>query len=268
MYPEPELARNSLVSGARYFFRGLRLLLHPQLRWFILIPLIINCLLFAVLTTLLVQYFDHLTTWSLPLPEILQFLEKTLKWVAWFLIVVVVLIGYGYSFNIITNIFAAPFYGILSQRTEEMLTGVQCPDEPLLHMIPRTIFREITKLVYFVSRGIFILLVMLFLALTFILNFLSPVVGTLWSAWSMSIQYVDYAADNHRTEFATLRKLLRKRLYSSIGFGGTVMACSMVPVLNIFAMPAAVIGGTLFWVNEVKGLQVATSAAPRIPENS
>lgn len=72
----------------------------------------------------------------------------------------------------------------------------------------------------------------------------------------MSIQYVDYSADNHQTEFVTLRKMLRKRRYSSVGFGGTVMLCSMVPVLNIIAMPAAVIGGTLFWVNEIKGLKV------------
>lgn len=258
----PELDRNSLASGARYFFRGLRLLLHPQLRWFVLIPLVINCLLFAVLTTLLVQHFDLLTRWDLPLPEILQFLEKTLKWVAWLLIVVVVLIGYGYSFNIITNILAAPFYGLLSQRTEEMLTGIPCPDEPPLQMVPRTLFRELRKLLYFVTRGIFILLVIVLLGLTFILNFLAPLLGLLWSAWCMSIQYVDYAADNHRTEFGSLRKLLRKRRYSCIGFGGTVMGCSMVPVLNIFTMPAAVIGGTLFWVNEVKGLQVM----PESPE--
>src|SRR5690606_6755798 len=107
------------------------------------------------------------------------------------LIVVVVLIGYGYSFNIITNIFAAPFYGVLSQRTEELITGLKVQDEPLLKMIPRTIAREIMKLFYFFTRGIFIFLVMLLLGLTFILNFLVPVVGTLWSAWSMSIQYVD-----------------------------------------------------------------------------
>jgi CysZ protein len=259
----PELTRNNLASGARYFFRGLRLLLHPRLRLFVLIPLAINCLLFAVLTTLLVQYFDQLTQWDLPLPAILQFLEKTLKWVAWLLIVVVVLIGYGYSFNIITNILAAPFYGLLSQRTEEMLTGIECPDEPLLQMIPRTIFRELRKLLYFVTRGIFILLVMILMGLTFIFNFLAPLLGVLWSAWSMSIQYVDYAADNHRTDFAAVRKLLRKRRYSCIGFGGTVMGCSMVPILNIIAMPAAVIGGTLFWVNEVKGLQVMPESSNR-----
>lgn len=250
----PELSCNSLNSGARYFFHGLRLVLHPRLRLFVLVPFAINCVLFIALTTLLVQYFDHLTDWQLPLPEILQFLEKTLKWVAWFLIVVVVLIGYGYSFNIITNVLAAPFYGLLSQKTEELITGASPPDEPLWKMGPRTIGREILKLIYFFSRGIFVFLVMLLLGLTFILNFLVPVIGTLWSAWSMAIQYVDYAADNHQTEFVTLRKTLRKRRYSSIGFGGMVMAFSMVPLLNILAAPAAVIGGTLFWLNETKGL--------------
>ncbi len=80
----------------------------------------------------------------------------------------------------------------------------------------------------------------------------------------MAIQYVDYAADNHQTDFVTLRKMLRKRRYSSIGFGGTVMGCSMIPVLNILSMPAAVIGGTLFWVNEIKGLQLDPAQAPQL----
>lgn len=252
----PELSRNSLISGARYFARGLGLLLHPKLRWFVLVPIAINCVLFVALSAVLLQYFTNLPDWHLPLPEILQFLEKTLKWVAWFLIVVVVLIGYAYSFNIITNIFAAPFYGVLSQKVEELVTGNVVDDEPLIRMIPRTMIRELKKLLYFITRGIFVFLVMLLLGLTFILNFLVPVVGTLWSAWSMAIQYVDYSADNHQTDFVVLRKMLRKRRYSSIGFGGAVMACSMVPVFNIIAIPAAVIGGTLFWVNEIKGLQV------------
>ncbi len=252
----PELSRNNFASGARYFVRGLSLLLHPRLRWFVLVPIAINCLLFVALTAVMLQYFGHLADWQLPLPEILQFLEKTLKWVAWFLIVVVVLIAYGYSFNIITTIFAAPFYGLLSQKTEELVTGKAVEDEPLLKMVVRTVLRELQKLMYFITRGIFIFLVMLLLGLTFILNIFVPVVGTLWSAWSMAIQYVDYAADNHQTDFVMLRKMLRKRRYSSVGFGGTVMLCSMVPVLNIIAMPAAVIGGTLFWVNEIKGLKV------------
>lgn len=247
--------RNTLHLGAGYFIQGVRLLTHPQLRTYILVPLLVNCVIFAVLTGLVISNFDLLTQLDWHFPEWLEFLEKTLKWVVWFLLVVVVIIAYGYTFNILTNIIAAPFYGLLAQRTEELLKGEAIPDEPLYKMIPRTLFREMKKLAYFITRGIFIVLLMLLLSTLPLLNLLVPVVGTLWGAWSMALQYADYPADNHQTDFPLLRRRLRHRKYSSIGFGGTVLGCSMIPLLNIIAMPAAVVGGTIYWINELEELE-------------
>jgi len=68
----------------------------------------------------------------------------------------------------------------------------------------------------------------------------------------MSIQYADYAADNHRLPFEKMRDALGLKLRSSLGFGGLIVGCSVVPVVNLFAMPAAVTGGTLFWLNELE----------------
>jgi CysZ protein len=39
-------ASNSLACGVRYFFDGVRLVLRPELRKYIVIPLIINCIIF------------------------------------------------------------------------------------------------------------------------------------------------------------------------------------------------------------------------------
>lgn len=246
---------NRLHVGAQYFIQGIRLLGHRKLRAYILVPLLVNCAIFAVLTTLVVTNFDYLAQLDWNFPQWLEFLEKTLKWVVWFLLVVVIIIAYGYTFNMLTNIIAAPFYGLLAQRTEELLSGEQLVDEPLYKMIPRTLFREMKKLLYFVTRGIFILLLMVLLGTLPLLNFLVPVIGTLWGAWCMALQYADYPADNHQTPFPLLRQKLRHRKYSSIGFGATVLGCSMVPVLNIIAMPAAVVGGTSYWLHELKGLE-------------
>ncbi len=232
------------------------MLLRPDLRKFILIPLIINCVLFLGLTSLFFSYLGELLQWNLNLPAWLEFLEKALKWLAWMIIAIILVIAYGYSFNMITNIVAAPFYGLLAQKTEEILTGVPVKDEPLSKMIPRTLGREIQKLFYFIGRGILVFLLIILLGTLFVLGILAPIVGGSWGAWSMAIQYVDYPADNHQTPFRRLRKKLRKSLYSSIGFGGAVMATSMIPIVNIVAMPAAVIGGTLFWVNELKDSKI------------
>lgn len=251
-------ARNNVISGAAYFVEGMRLLWRPQLRPYIIVPLAVNLFLFAILTVVFIQYLGdsldwlqgHLPTWL-----------NWLAWVAWFVLGAIVLLVYGYSFNIITNILAAPFYGFLAEKVEQMLCGEELPPETLLHMIPRVTWREIIKLSYFIARGIFIILLMILIAFLPIINIAAPLIGLLWSAWSMTIQYADYAADNHQLPFHQLRRRLRTNIYSTLGFGGIVMGCSVVPVLNIFAGPAAVTGGTLLWMNELKGQEKKKAAS-------
>ena len=85
-----------------------------------------------------------------------------------------------------------------------------------------------------------------------LINVIVPVIGFLWGAWSMAIQYVDYPADNNQLTFKDTRNRLWNRKYSSFSLGGLVMLGTMVPLLNIFVMPIAVVGGTLFWIDELE----------------
>ena len=247
LFPTPR--PNSAITGAHYFLDGVSLLWRRELRPYILVPLAVNLLLFAVLTAVLVHYFGEIGTW---LQDYLPAWLEWLAWIAWIVLGAIALLVYGYSFNMITNIIAAPFYGLLAEKVEQLVSGEDVPEESLLRMIPRVTWREIIKLTYFIVRGIFIILLILLVAMIPIINIIAPFIGLLWSAWSMAIQYADYAADNHQIAFPELRLRLRKRLYSTLGFGGMVMGCSIVPVLNIVAMPAAVTGGTLLWLNELK----------------
>lgn len=244
---------NNLISGASYFVDGIRLLLHPELRLYILVPLVVNCFLFFILTTMLVTYLGNFVEGSSGfIPDQLEPWIAPLKWVVWTILGVFLFIFYAYSFNMITNVIAAPFYGLLAEKAEQLLTGRKPAEEALGKMIPRVMLRELQKLLYFFLRGIFITLLILLIACVPLLQFAAPLIGLAWGAWSMSIQYADYPADNHRDPFRTLRSRLGHRTYSSFGFGGAIMACSIIPVVNIFAMPAAVAGGTIFWVSELQ----------------
>jgi CysZ protein len=270
----PQLPSNGLFAGSNYLIEGMRLLLHPKLRVYVLIPLLVNCVLFFVLTGVLLNYlFDFIgpddavsveeDSW---MPGWISKILTPLKWIAWIILGALFVIIYGYSFNIITNLIAAPFYGLLAEATEKLLTGQEPPAEPLWQMIPRTFLRELSKLGYFIVRGLVVILVMILIGFIPILNLLAPLVGIAWGAWCMSIQYADYAADNHQTEFSEMRNCLWARMKSSLGFGGTIMGCSMVPVLNIIVMPAAVIGGTVYWLNEMRHCR--KSDKPSLPEES
>lgn len=255
----PSLSQNNLAAGIFYFREGLRLIWRPELRLYIVVPLLVNCVLFVALTSVLVHFYGGLLDSLLhTLPSWLA----PLAWIAWIVFGILMLIVYGYSFNMITNIIAAPFYGLLAAKAEFLLTGVEPPEESLGKLIPRVFVREIAKLLYFLSRGIIVVLLVLFLATIPGLNLLSPVVGVAWGAWSMSVQYADYAGDNNQLGFKPLRNCLWNKKYSSMGFGGIIMLVSIIPVLNIVAMPVAVVGGTLFWLRELKSCHQGNCALP------
>tara|TARA_B100000446_G_scaffold40601_2_gene36242 strand:- start:24630 stop:25364 length:735 start_codon:yes stop_codon:yes gene_type:complete len=240
---------NNLINGLNHLTRGAQLIVKPELRWFVFVPVMINIALFAVLTGILIDQFGIALGWLLDwIPSWLDFLT----WILWLLFSAVLLLIYGYSFSVITNIIAAPFYGILADRTEALIKGHGADPEPLAKMIPRTLGREMVKLWYFIVRGIAIFILTLILSWIPLVNFLVPVIVFVWGAWTMAIQYVDYTADNHQLAFSNMRECLAAKKYSSIGFGGLVMIGTMIPLANIIILPIAVVGGTVFWLDELE----------------
>lgn len=238
-------------KAINYFLEGARLVLQPGLRKFILIPLLVNVLIFFVVTIALFNAFGDVFT------QILEWTPNWLNWLAWLLwplVAFIFLIVYGYSFNIITNFIAAPFFGLLAEKIETQLTGTAPPNESWSELIPRTLQRETIKLWYFITRGLLVLVI--FITLFFIpgANLLGTFIAAVWSCWCMAIQYADYPADNHQLSFHELRRRLNTQPLTSYSYGGIILLGSMVPVLNIFVTPIAVAGATLYWVREVKKL--------------
>jgi CysZ protein len=235
-------------SGPGYLFQGLKLLNHPKIRWFVIGPLLINIFLFIGLTTLALEQFSTLLSWPIDkIPDWLSFVA----WFFWILFGGFLLLAYGYSFAIFGNILASPFYGPLSERVDEVLTGRNGSStktgKQLLTVARRSVKREFIKLGYFLPRIIGVLLLTLTLSFIPVLNLLGPAIAFFWGAWSLALQYLDYPADNHQVGFTQLREEARSRRWVSLSFGGSVLIATTIPILNLFAMPASVIGATLFW---------------------
>ncbi|GLS25022.1 sulfate transporter CysZ [Marinibactrum halimedae] len=242
---------NNLATGASYLVEGAQLLMMKKFRAFIIIPILINILIFLGTTTFMISLFSSLMDYLMgfiPSWEWFSFIADILAVILWVLLAVLLAIVYGYSFSILTNLIAAPFYGILAEKIEHHLTGKSPPTEALPAMIVRTIGRELTKIWYFLVRAILIFL----LSFVPLIGLVVPVIALAWGAWSMSIQYSDYAADNHQLPFKSLRKSLWTQKFTAGGFGGLIMLGAMIPVVNIFVMPAAVAGGTIMWVRDLK----------------
>ncbi|MEM1112015.1 MAG: sulfate transporter CysZ [Pseudomonadota bacterium] len=241
--------QGNVVNGAGYLMQGLRMLTHPSLRLFVIIPLTVNVIIFATLIGFGLSYLGELMErWMSWIPDWLSFIE----WILWPLIGLAVSLMTGYLFTALALLIASPFNSLLAEKAEELITGK--PVDGLegfgaaLMEVPRAVFRELSKLVYYLPMAAFVLL------LTFIpvINVASPLLWFLLGAWMMSIQFVDYPVDNHRLGFAEVKEACRRRRLSSMGFGGLVALCASIPVVNFFVVPAAVVGATALWVGELR----------------
>lgn len=252
------------AKGAGYLVRGMALLPTPGIRRFVIIPLLVNLLLFAGAIALLLSRFDgwldYLMNAWLPDWAWLDFL----RYLLWPLFALLILVVVYYSFTLIANLIAAPFNGLLSERVERQLRGDIGNDDgwaELVRMLPRALGRELAKLAYYLPR------VLLLLVLSFIpvINLVMPLVWFLFGAWMMSIQYCDYPMDNNKVSFAEMKRLLKARRLSALGFGTLVQFGMLIPLLNLILMPAAVIGATLFWIEEYDaGERESASQALRV----
>lgn len=235
------------VGGIHYFFKGVQMLGRKGLRKFVIIPFLVNIILFAGLLYLGIHYFSYVVNWiEMLLPSWLHWLN----WLLWILFVVGAIIVITYTFTITANVIAAPFNGFLSEKVEKMVTGAEQITEGgwsiLYKDIPRSIKRALQFLIYYIPRAIAALI------LFFIpgIQFAATPIWFLLNAWMMTVQYMDYPMDNHHISFGDMRNLLGQKRVVNLSFGSVVMFATMIPVVNFIVMPAAVIGATLLWVDE------------------
>lgn len=241
--------QGNFVTGAGYFFRGLAMLTEPRLRKFVLLPLLANVGLFLLLGG---------AAWSL-VEGLVQATENALpSWLGfltWLLAPLLWLTGAlatGYISTLIVLILTSPFHALLAEKVEEQVTGQAVPAlEGLgsaLLALPRGVLRELRKVLYYIPLAVFVLIV------SFIPGFqaLGPFLWFLLGAWMMGLQFVDYPMDNHQLPFKAVKEACAARRLSSLGFGGTVAFVAGVPLFNLIVVPAAVVGATLLWCEELR----------------
>lgn len=236
----------NLADGIRYFLEGFKLITKPGLRVYVFIPLLINIALFSFASWYGISVFSDWLHWLLAkIPSWLSFIE----WILWPIFVLTLGTIIFFVFNMVANIVASPFNGILAEKTELYLTdkdnlGQSEGLAEVIKIIPHSLMREVHKLKYYLPRFI-------------LLSLLSVIPGVnilvfIFAAWMMAIQYVDYPLDNHKISIKDMLAMLKARNLSSLGFGAVVMLSLMVPILNFVVIPAAVCGASIFWVKELK----------------
>ncbi|MBA1148936.1 sulfate transporter CysZ [Ectothiorhodospiraceae bacterium WFHF3C12] len=252
-----------LVTGAGYVPRGLGRLTEPGLRGYVWLPLLINVVVFIALFWLGGAAFQDLLDWMLPSAEagadagwwatVADWAVTALRWILWPLFAVAAALVAFYTFTITANLIGAPFNEFLARRVELLATDGRAPAETdeggLAAQAIGSVADELRKLVYFAAVAI-PLLVLFFVP---VVQVAAPFLWAAFGAWAAALEYMDYPLGNHGIRFRDQRAQLRRRRMLIFGFGAGVVVMTLIPVVNLVAMPSAVIGATMLWVEQLGG---------------
>jgi len=247
------MKQNDPLGGALYLTDGLRIITEPGLRRFVVVPLVVNVVLFGLALWGLYFWLGQVLQWAeSKLPAFLHFLGFLLIP----LFVVAAALFVFFCFALLANLIAAPFNGLLAEAVERRLRRargetVSMPESDWHSLIGdagASIVSELGKLAYFLPRALALALLGLFPPFT-------PIATPLWllfSAWMMALSYLDYPMGNHGVGFAEQRRRLRGRRLTCIGFGVMASVGIVVPLANLIVMPAAVAGATKLWLERIE----------------
>ena len=225
---------NNPAYAANCLLQGVKLLGKAELRKYLLIPVLINFILYGAAFTLGYIYIPSL---------VVQFIPSWLSWLEWLIwplfFISFSIVGF-FTFTILANLIASPFYSQLAGKTLELISAEDCDIEE--QKVAQVIFSEIKRMGYLISR-------MLPLLILFIIpgvNLIAPFLWALFCAWGMGLEFMAYPLENKGLLFSQQKELAKTRRVGVLSFGGLVVIGLSIPLFNLVVAPAAVIGATIY----------------------
>jgi CysZ protein len=239
-------------KGLSYIFKGFSLLAKKGIRRFVVIPLLINITVFTVAIKVGIGQFEAI------MGQFLGWLPGWLSWVEWLLwplFAILIIIAVYYTFTVVANLIAAPFNALLAEKIETHLRltndSNHSPDSEKISsigsVVGRTIGSEVKKMSYMIKW----LILLLIITVIPVVNVIAPFAWGVFSAWMLTLEYADYPMGNHDMFFKEEIAVLKRNKFASLGLGSGLMLMTSIPVLNFFAMPVGVAGGTAYWVDRL-----------------
>lgn len=251
-----QASAGDLLTGLRLPFRSLKVILQHRdlLRLSLTMAAVTAVILFALVWSLL-TYTDDLVAWLWTPPE-----RAWLLGLWWVVTVAIGLLLAVLGALILPPLALSPLADPLSEATEVHAGGTAPPFRWKDLWIGTWVGLKHTL----VRLALTLLVVVLLLPLNLI-----PGVGSLlyaglsglWGMLALTAEHLGAPLARHRYPSRTVFRVMRARPALSVGFGLGVWGILIVPVLNAFFLPLAIVGGTLLYL----GLERAEALPARSP---
>ena len=216
---------------------------NSSLHKYIAIPLIINIVVFSgtvywgfdLFNQLVGQYLAPHDAWYW------QVVESVVKLLAALVTLVIVF----FTFTVLGNLIAAPFNDVLSEQTEQLITGQLLDEQFSLRQIGKDLWRVMQDEVR--KMSIFIILMILLLVVNIlpgIGSLIYAVCSVLLTVFFLIVEYTGYVFSRKHLGFKEQRRFIAANRMTTLGFGLAVMCTLMIPFVQFLTIPLAVVAAT------------------------
>ncbi len=225
---------NNPLFALSCLLQGIKLLTHPELRKYLLIPLFINIVLYTGAFVLGYHSVSALLD---------QFIPAWLDWLSWILwplfFISFLIIGF-FTFTLLANLIAAPYYSQLSAKTLQIITG---QDAAIVEQAWDKVFvGELKRVGYLLLR----ILPLLVLFLIPVVNLIAPLLWAVFASWGIAMEFLAYPLESRGLPFPEQKQFMQQARWGVLSFGGVTGLGLTLPVINLLMGQAAVIGATIY----------------------
>jgi CysZ protein len=227
----------SLWYGVTLPYVALRLILAtPVLMFWSLLPIVLTLILYvyfigALQDWALLQVTEHFQAWGWSR-------EGWTVWVASLVTRLVLILVGAVTFTFTSTMVASPFNDVLAEKTESRATPPLAPVTGTgLAQQLRLIWIDLVKTIAATAAGV--------IAILFSWIPVVNVVAFVAVFLLVCFQYTSYPQTRRRERLGAGMHFLIRHAWSCAGFGAAITFLYAIPFVSSFALPLAVVGGTL-----------------------
>jgi len=209
------------------------------------VPFLINFVVLSLAVFWGLSFFNSVVVHYIPQGDAWYWV--ILSYFLWALAILMTMILVFFGFTVTGAIIASPFNDILSEKTEEILTGI-INEEPFVFKI---FLKDALQTVMDESKKIFIfvILMLLLLPLNLIPGGTLPysILSVLLTVFFLVVEYTGYVFYRKHLTFHDQRRFIFSQKFLMLGFGTGIMGVLAVPFLQFLCIPLGVVGATQLW---------------------
>jgi len=236
-----------LFPSPLYTLKGALFIWTHRVLWkYAAAPLLISTIILGIAYLLIYYSFSRLVS---PYANE-QWYWQILYFVLAAIVIVLLMVLVFFLFTRVASAIAAPFNDLISEKTEELTMGTFGETSFSFIGLLKDSARSIAH--SFKILGIYVAILVAGLPILLVPGagtLLYTVLGALLSSYMFAYEYLGYPMDRRRFSFSEKRRFLRSHFGSAMGFGLGNLAAASIPVINLFFIPAAVVGGTLLFLD-------------------